>query len=64
MTKMIVIAAIAALAATAGLATSQAAPARQLGLTEAAVVQTIGHGSEAGECGRGDRDRDGDGDRC
>jgi hypothetical protein len=60
MTKTLTLAiAIVALAAAGfgpALATTFAAPS--------VLEQPLGHGSERGECGRGDHDGDHDGDRC
>jgi hypothetical protein len=65
MTKTIVFAvALVSLIGAAGVATTHATPLQLLGVSDAAQSQTLGHGSERGECGKGDNDTDRDGDRC
>jgi len=62
MKKITLTTALVALALVEGIAATQAALAQVTGLAPAALQQTLGHGNERGDCGRGDRDNDSD--RC
>jgi hypothetical protein len=62
MTKTLTLTVAFVALAAAGIAASTTSIAGTLGASPLAMEQVLGHGNERGECGKGDRDMDGD--RC